>query len=144
MQVAKLVTCANYATWWSTLESLTGIFFWTEFAFFLAIFQVIESIPWVRCASGNIFVCAEDTENTLKYCKKMWSICNLQRVLVEQERTINDGSIFLLYPRGDILLTRTTNQLKISTENKKIFRFFATISDFLCVFWIVWHPSNAN
>ena len=71
MQVAKLVTCANYATWWSTLESLTGIFFWTEFAFFLAIFQVIESIPWVRCASGNVFVCAEDTENTLKYCKKI-------------------------------------------------------------------------
>ena len=37
--------------------SLTWIFFSTEFAFILAgeITQVIESIHWVRCASGNFY-----------------------------------------------------------------------------------------
>ena len=94
------------------------------------------------------FLFAEGTEN-MKYYKKMWSLCNLQGVLVEQERAIKDGSIFLLYPgrvqppKGDILLTRTTNRLKISTKII-FFCFFAPISDFFCVFWKVWHLSNAN
>ena len=95
-----------------------------------------------------IFCLLKALENTMKHYKKMWSLCNLQGVLVEQERAIKDGSIFLLYPgrvqppKGDILLTRTTNRLKISI--KIFFCFFGPISDFFCVFWKVWHLSNAN
>ena len=43
--MAKFVTDASGATWWSNL------------AFFLLaeeITQVKEAIPWVRCASGNV------------------------------------------------------------------------------------------
>ena len=39
------------------IESLTCISFSTEFAFFLAaeITQLKDSMPWVRCTSGNVF-----------------------------------------------------------------------------------------
>ena len=43
-------TNANCATWWPTLDSM-------QVAFHLAgeITQVIDSITWVRCASGNVW-----------------------------------------------------------------------------------------
>ena len=48
--VAKIETNPNGITCWPNLEAM-------QEAFFLAgeIAQVIESIPWVRCASGNVF-----------------------------------------------------------------------------------------
>ena len=49
--VAKFVTDASGATWW-LLEPM-------QVAFFLLageITQVKDSIPWVRCASGNVFL----------------------------------------------------------------------------------------
>ena len=49
--MAKFVTDASGATWWPNLEPM-------QVAFFLLaaeITQVKEAIPWVRCASGNVF-----------------------------------------------------------------------------------------
>ena len=45
----NFATNANCATWWPNLDSM-------QVAFYLAgeITQVIDSIPWVRCASGNV------------------------------------------------------------------------------------------
>ena len=51
--MAKFVTDASGATWWPNLEPM-------QVAFFLLaeeITQVKEAIPWVRCASGNVFFC---------------------------------------------------------------------------------------
>ena len=49
----KLVepTNASGAIWWPNLELM-------QVAFYLAgeIFQVIDSVPWVRCASGNVWL----------------------------------------------------------------------------------------
>ena len=48
--MAKFVTDASGATWW-LLEP-------TQVAFFVLageITQVKEAIPWVRCASGNVY-----------------------------------------------------------------------------------------
>ena len=48
--MAKFVTDASGATWW-LLEPM-------QVAFFLLageITQVEEAIPWVRCASGNVY-----------------------------------------------------------------------------------------
>ena len=52
MQVAPSGGHASSATWWQKLEPMK-----MQVAFFLAgeITQVKESIPWVRCASGNVF-----------------------------------------------------------------------------------------
>ena len=50
--MAKFVTDASGATWWPNLEPM-------QVAFFLLaeeITQVKEAIPWVRCASGNVYV----------------------------------------------------------------------------------------
>ena len=50
--MAKFVTDASGATWWPNLEPM-------QMAFFLLaeeITQVKESIPWVRCASGNVLM----------------------------------------------------------------------------------------
>ena len=51
MQVAPSGGHASSATWWPKLEPMK-----MQVAFFLAgeITQVKESIPWVRCASGNV------------------------------------------------------------------------------------------
>ena len=49
--MAKFVTDASGATWWPNLEPM-------QVAFFLLaeeITQVKEAIPWIRCASGNVF-----------------------------------------------------------------------------------------
>ena len=48
--VAKFGTNASGAIWWANLQLM-------QVAFYLAgeITQVKESIPWVRCASGNVF-----------------------------------------------------------------------------------------
>ena len=43
--MAKFVTKANIATWWPKLA----------FYFDGEITQVIDSIPWVCCASGNVY-----------------------------------------------------------------------------------------
>ena len=51
--MAKFVTDASGATWWPNLEPM-------QVAFFLLaeeITQVKEAIPWVRCASGNVWSC---------------------------------------------------------------------------------------
>ena len=49
--VAKFGTNANGTIWWPNLEPM-------QVAFFLAeeIARVKESIPWVRCAAGNVFI----------------------------------------------------------------------------------------
>ena len=49
--MAKFVTDASVATWWPEMEPMQETFF------LLAeeITQVKEAIPWVRCASGNVF-----------------------------------------------------------------------------------------
>ena len=46
----KFAINASGATWWPNLDSM-------QVAFYLAgeTTQVIDSIPWVRCASGNVF-----------------------------------------------------------------------------------------
>ena len=48
------------AQWTQGIESITWIMFLTEFnlkSFWLEkIIQVTDSIPWVRCASGNVYV----------------------------------------------------------------------------------------
>ena len=49
--MAKFVTDVSGATWWPNLEPM-------QVAFYLLaeeIAQVKEAIPWVRCASGNVF-----------------------------------------------------------------------------------------
>ena len=49
--MAKFVTDASGASWWPNLEPM-------QVAFFLLaeeITQVTEAIPWVRCASGNVY-----------------------------------------------------------------------------------------
>ena len=48
--VDNFATKASFATWWPNLEP-------KKVAFYSAgeITQVIDSIPWVRCASGNVF-----------------------------------------------------------------------------------------
>ena len=63
--MAKFVTKANIATWWPKLELMLNadcISCWPNFypmqvAFYLAkeITQVQDAIPWVRCASGNVY-----------------------------------------------------------------------------------------
>ena len=71
--MTKFVTNASGAIWWPNLEVmqpiqvplksilkyLTWIFLATEFASFVAgkIYQVIEANAWVRCASGNVYIC---------------------------------------------------------------------------------------
>ena len=55
----ELLSNASRATWWpkvETKESFIWIFLSTELAGFVAgeIIQVIETIPWVFCASGNV------------------------------------------------------------------------------------------
>ena len=49
--MAKFVIDTSGATWWPNLEPMQVAFF------FLAeeITRVKEAIPWVRCASGNVF-----------------------------------------------------------------------------------------
>ena len=49
--MAEFVTDASGATWWPNLEPMLVSFF------LLAeeITQVKEAIPWVRCASGNVW-----------------------------------------------------------------------------------------
>ena len=54
--VAKFVTEANIATWWPQLEPMligtnaSGILFsWRDK-------QVLDAIPWVRCASDNVLL----------------------------------------------------------------------------------------
>ena len=54
MQVAKIETNENSNTYWSNLEPM-------QMAFFL-LAQVKEAIPWVRCASGNIWFCDDDDD----------------------------------------------------------------------------------
>ena len=57
--LAKFGTTAGGATWWSNFELIQvephtiG-----QMAFYLAgeITQVKESIPWVRCVSGNVYI----------------------------------------------------------------------------------------
>ena len=49
--MSKFVTDASGATWWPNWEPM-------QVAFFLLaeeICQVKEAIPWVRCASGNVY-----------------------------------------------------------------------------------------
>ena len=48
--MAKIGTNASGTTCWPNLEPM-------QVAFYLAgeITQVIDSIPWVRCASGNVY-----------------------------------------------------------------------------------------
>ena len=55
----KFAINASGATWWPNLDSM-------QVAFYLAgeITQVIDSIPWVRCASGNVCV-REGTQNII-------------------------------------------------------------------------------
>ena len=52
--LAKFGTNAGGTTWWSNFELIQVEPM--QVAFYLAgeIFQVKESIPWVRCASGNV------------------------------------------------------------------------------------------
>ena len=77
--MGKFVTNASSATWWPKLELMLSTLhvgqWWSNFeliqvephwpnleprqvAFYLAgkITQVTESIPWVRCASGNVYI----------------------------------------------------------------------------------------
>ena len=52
--MTEFVTDASGATWWPNLEPM-------QVAFFLLaeeITQVKEAIPWVRCASGNVYLFA--------------------------------------------------------------------------------------
>ena len=49
--VAKFVTDASGATWWPNLESMQVAFY----SLAEEMTQVKEEIPWVRCASGNVF-----------------------------------------------------------------------------------------
>ena len=50
--MAKFVTDASGATWWPNLEPIqVAIFLLTK-----EITLVKEAIPWVRCASGNVFL----------------------------------------------------------------------------------------
>ena len=48
--MGKFVTNASGAIWWPNLEPMQVAFFLSE-----EIARVKESIPWVRCASGNVF-----------------------------------------------------------------------------------------
>ena len=49
--VVKFVTDVSGATWWPNLEPMqVALFLLAE-----EITQVKEAIPWVRCASGNVF-----------------------------------------------------------------------------------------
>ena len=57
--LAKVGTDSGGITWWSNFELTYN---WLnlepmQVAFYLAgeITQVIDSIPWVRCASGNVW-----------------------------------------------------------------------------------------
>ena len=61
--MAKFVTKANIATLWQNLEPMlialhVGLIFnqckQVTFSFAGEITQVLDAIPWVRCASGNV------------------------------------------------------------------------------------------
>ena len=60
--VDNFATNANCATWWPNLDSM-------QVAFYLAgeITHFIDSIPWVRCASGNVFYTSTATDTSDKY-----------------------------------------------------------------------------
>ena len=47
--VAKLATNASGAIWWPNLQSIKEVSLKERFT------QVMDSIPWVRCASGIVF-----------------------------------------------------------------------------------------
>ena len=55
---AKFGTNSGGITWWSTFELFTSE----------KIIQVINSIPWVRCASGNVFTQACDACDKYDLC----------------------------------------------------------------------------
>ena len=68
----KNVTDASGATWWSNLEPM-------QVAFFLLaeeIIQAKEAIPWVRCASGNVFLTPSLTVSV--FCMQI--LCDTLRV----------------------------------------------------------------
>ena len=48
--MAKIETNANSITCWQNLEPMQVVFFLAG-----QLTQVEESIPWVRCASGNVY-----------------------------------------------------------------------------------------
>ena len=52
--LAKFGTNAGGATWWSNFELIQVETMQVAFYFAGEITQVKESIPWVRCASGNV------------------------------------------------------------------------------------------
>ena len=54
--VAKIGTNACDAIWWTILQLMQ-----------IAPSQVIDSIPWVRCASGNVFVLRAKIENWFRF-----------------------------------------------------------------------------
>ena len=65
--MAKFGTNESGAIWWPNLElmlveppggQMLNSYTWNQVDHYLAgeITQVIDSIPWVRCASGNVFL----------------------------------------------------------------------------------------
>ena len=74
----KFAINASGATWWPNLDSM-------QVAFYLAgeITQVIDSIPWVRCASGNVY---------LKLLPEgPWSVVDGQRITSMENETSVKG-----------------------------------------------------
>ena len=53
--LAKSGTDSGGITWWSNFELIQVEPMQVEFYLVGEITQVIDSIPWVRCASGNVF-----------------------------------------------------------------------------------------
>ena len=52
--LAKSGTDSGGITWWSNFELIQVEPMQVEFYLAGEITQVIDSIPWVRCASGNV------------------------------------------------------------------------------------------
>ena len=65
--LAKFGTDSGGITWCSNLEQM-------QVAFYLAgaIAQVIDSIPWVRCASGNVSMFGDNSGENLRKERKMY------------------------------------------------------------------------
>ena len=88
--MAKGATNASDAIWWPNLELM-------QVAFYLAggITQVMDSIPWVHCASGNVFdqFSVFETRTRILYC-----YISQRNHILSIFFTRKFGEIFLLDP----------------------------------------------
>ena len=105
--VAKFVTYACSATWWPKLEPMLIALhvgqICNQCKWHLAgeITQVKESIPWVRCASGNVWV-------SIWHCQKVQSEARNQHWR-RIEKTLNIKSVC----SDDIVWTRINQKVQM-------------------------------